>query len=138
MNVTSNNSTTKEAQLNSVKDLIIFNDHQYTKKNTNLPIVQTSSSSVPNVSSSIVSSNNHLPPLSIEEVLNDNQSFSEDYSQELSQDYNQSSLSPYQIERPSPFYSSVESSSLESSEHYLNDNYLDFNFDHNAISSFQF
>lgn len=111
-----------DAQLNSVKDLIIFNDHQYTKN--------TIPTAVPNAVPTTVHQSTNLPPLSIEEILNDNQT-SIEFDQQFSQD-----LDPnYCIQqRTATFFNSLESPCLESNANYLNDDYLNFNFDQPAVS----
>lgn len=128
--------------MNSIKDLIIFNDHQYTKNTNSIPIqqqqqqqqsisnlnnptiiIQSSPSSIQSFDTQSINSN--LPPLSIEEILNDNQS---DYSQDLSPNY---------CVESSPFYDTMESSSLmETNDTFLNDNY--FSLDQPALVSFDF
>jgi len=91
----------KEQEINSIKDLLIFNnDHQYTK-NTN---------------------NTNLPPLSIEEILNDNIIDIQD---------------PIQINsNQTSFYDN----SIESSDNFLlNDEYLNYSFEQPfSTASFDF
>lgn len=103
-------------QLNSVKDLIIFNDHQYTK-NTNYTN-ETSTSTITN-----------LPPLSIEEALNDQRIVQDFNDQDLTQ------ISSTNCSIQSPAYYSIESSN----ENLLNDDYFDqFSFDQSAAASVTF
>ena len=90
--------------MNSVSDLIVFNDHQYTKSSPAVAVAPTPVG---------------LPPLSIEEALNDNHGLMvpDQFSQDLSQNGSYSE-------------SVYCSSSIGSSdEHLLGDNYLDFSLE---------
>jgi len=103
----------KEDQLNSVKDLIIFNDHQY-HKNTNNEMKPIQSNS------SIVTG---LPPLSIEEILNDN-----------TVNIVESDFEP-NYDPSTSIYSMESTDTLRSTENFSSDDYLQFNFE--QASSFE-
>ena len=110
--------------MNSVKDLIVFNDHQYTKNSTN-----SSASSAAAVTGAPSSAG--LPPLSIEEVLNDHCLVLPDFSQ----DPNQAGYSQEACSMQSVCYGN----SLDSSnENFLNDDYLNFSFEQPDSLSFGF
>lgn len=116
--------------MNSIRDLIVFNnDHQYTK-NTNFANLNTNQviHHQPAAVEQAPQSNNNLPPLIIEEILNDNQFVDQqDFIQPYTSDLSQTS-----------FYASSLDTSMESTDNFLNDNSL-YSFDqHPSNVTFDF
>lgn len=129
------NGNSVREQVNSVKDLIVFNDHQYTKNSTNNSINNSTNnftSQAPAVA--VAPSSIGLPPLSIEEVLNDHHPLMvSDFSQDLSQ----TGYSPEcSIQSSSVYYGNpIE----PSQENFLGDDYLNFSLEQPAsLASFGF